>query len=1224
MTLNENTYFDRRYLLRKSLGQGASAQVWLAEDYQANNLRVALKILSERTGMDTYGIQNFQDEFTSVYNLHHQNILKPTGYSICEGVPYLVLPYCENGSAENMAGRCDESDIIKVLHDVAAGLEYLHSQGIVHQDIKPDNILVDDDCNFLVTDFGISTKAEGQGRGSSGRSGGTPEYMGPERSQKGALAEPEGDIWALGASVYELLTGYPPFGDHGGLLQATGEPIPDMPAGLQPEVAGLIRSCLDADPKNRPTAGQIRRLTERYIETGSWKEPGGKKYLYFSAAAAAVVVLAALLWLWDYNRTKVYYYKDYVEYWGVPKGIGRLSGSEWHHRDLTYRMEFCQRKIRRLSLVNSHDKLTGHTDTENMLTRFTDVRYYYTDDGKIDYKTVFDQAGKLLYKMDYDEALKTVTFRQNDEYGTEMNLKANTTDLQNQGKDFFEQKSNISRYLLTHDEQGLLTQLRYVGLQNVPAGDAENIYGIAYKYDKKGHKTEEQFLGADGEPTSNGIGLSIKCYAYDDDDNWCEVKYLNIERGPSHDGNNCTLVKIESDKWGNRIAERYYTIDGEPSLRTDMGAAGFSYKYDDSGHCTSRMMLGFDGKPIVGIKGFAEERMEWDDNGFLSRITLYDAQGQPANANLNNGENVFNRMDYKNSPCGLQLERAIYDEEGKPIQNANGVFKTVFAYDSIGNQLAEEYFDAAGKPAMWDGIFAKMSIDYDEFSRITAISFFDTDGKPVAREGEVSSYHSEYNRQGALVKTYFLDTKGKPALNNEFFASKTIDYDEVGNEKTVQCFDKQGKLTNNSMGVARREFTYDSQTNFCTVVREYNSRGGLVNTLTKTYDKRGNVVREQLTGPNGQLLPGRAVIHKEYDANNRLLVERCTNLKDQPMNKPGSKYAKVVNVYDSWGNIIEQTFWSTDGKPATDEQKAFKRIRKFNSMGLVVYERNLDATGKPLMGSTVNPEGTVEYDKFGNMVKIECLDGYGKPRLSSDGFFRMTAAYNNRNRCTEVAYYGLDEKLVKSKANDYARKTSEYNEHGDETKTCYYNVQNKLFRTDTYKYNDKNKPIEQTIKNDKGQPDDSFWGFSRCTITYNGGGLIPKQRAYYDRGGTRVAYQNYDGATKKWGNIVQANPMRGINVAGGSWKQAVIELSAQCPIQAGNGVVIRSVTLDGETVTFVVRITTLDIDYMSDEERNNIRSMMGPIKEGIKRTFGLPEAARLVIVLQDTNGQRVA
>lgn len=282
MVLKKGLLFDRRYLLINSLGQGASAQVWLAQDTMANNLKVAIKILSSFEGIDTIGVQNFQKEFTYVYNIQHQNLLTPTNYAICEGTPYLVLPYCENGSATSMLGRADESDVIKFLHDVSAALECLHAHNIVHQDIKPDNVLLDDDCNFLVTDFGISTQSRRSSSETNGNYGGTRAYMGPERFEKDATAVNMNDIWALGATAYEMISGNPPFGDNGGMVQAMGEPIPDLPDNLHPELRKIILGCLEPEPWNRPSAEEIRKKTQRYLETGSWKEKNEKISIHIS------------------------------------------------------------------------------------------------------------------------------------------------------------------------------------------------------------------------------------------------------------------------------------------------------------------------------------------------------------------------------------------------------------------------------------------------------------------------------------------------------------------------------------------------------------------------------------------------------------------------------------------------------------------------------------------------------------------------------------------------------------------------------------------------------------------------------------------------------------------------------------------------------------------------------------------------------------------------------
>lgn len=1221
MVLKKGLLFDRRYMLICNLGRGASAQVWLAQDTMVNNLLVAIKVLSSYQGIDTLGIQNFQKEFSYVYNIQHQNLLTPTNYAICDKTPYLVLPYCENGSATSMLGRSDENDVIKFLHDVSAALECLHSHNIVHQDIKPDNVLLDDDCNFLVTDFGISTQSVGTVTSESCGSKGTKAYMGPERFDKNAVPINMNDIWALGATAYEMIMGNPPYGDNGGMVQAIGESIPDLPETIQPEVRQIIISCLDAEPWNRPSAESIRKKTQLYLETGSWKEKDGRKYMYYSISAAVILLLGVVLGVWDYNRTKIVYYKDYVEYWGIPEGIGRLSGSEMHHRQQSYRMEFSQRKLRRLSLVNPEENLIGHNDTENMISRYVDVRYYYTDNGRIDYKAVYDQAGKLLFKMDYDEALKTVTFRQNDEYGTEMNLRANTTELQNQGRQLFESKSKISRYLLTYDEKGLLTKLLYVGLQNVPAGDAENVYGIQYKYDDKGHKIEEQFLGADGTPTCNGIGLSIKQFEYDEENNWSAVRYLNIDREASHDGNNCPLVRIKSDEWGNRIEETYHTIDGELSVRTDMGVSGFKYEYDDNGHCISHICIGIDGNNMPCRYGYVKHNFGYDENGYINIESFFDGDGNPASM-LDDGNSVSSYR-IENNKCGFPVTRSMFDEDGNPFECTYGFSKLIMNYDSLGNMLSIEYRNKSGEPVEYNGLYSKISLNYDEFYHVVSMRYYDTKNNLTINEDGISGILTEYNRQGAVTSIKFVDDKGKLTIGSGFYAQKKIDYDELGNEKTWQFFDAEGHLANNDNGVAREEFVYDSKTNFLIETRQYDYRGILVSARHMSHDKRGNTIKEYTVGSSGQLKNGTAVSNSEYNSDNQVVKNWWTNLKGQLVNCPGTKYAKSESKYDKRGNKIEQTFWDISGKPSVDGQGAFKREQRFNDLGLVIYERNLDATGKPLTGSKLNPEGRCEYDKQGNLIKLECYDGYGKPRLSSDGFFRMISKYNKQNKIVETSYFGVDGQLVMSHSNDYAKKTWEYNKKGLETLSTCYDVKGMSFRYDAYKYNEKNRLTEQLIQNEKRQQDDKFWGFSKMIISYNSNGLIPIQRTFYSKAGAKLGYQPYNSTTKQWGQVVVLNNQHHFNVVGGQWRQTIMEMAAQCPMDAGNGVQIRSLTLDGEIVTCIVRLINVNKEEISDEKIEELRGLLQFIKGQLRKALGLPSSVILEIEIQDKKGNRI-
>ena len=270
--LQENQQFANRYRLVKRLGQGAFSEVWKAEDTETGNLTVALKVYAPEKGLDEDGAKIFSEEFAIVFDVHHSNLLTPTYYAKENNSPYLVLPFCEQGNATRLIGKADERQVAQFLHDVSSALAYLHAKDIIHQDIKPDNVLIDDEGNFLVTDFGISTRIRSTLRKTVGdkKSAGTRAYMGPERFSKNPDPIKASDIWSFGATLFELMKGDVPFGEDGGLVQKMGAETPDVPGAYSPELKQLVERCLAKETWNRPTAIQLRDISEKYLRTGVW------------------------------------------------------------------------------------------------------------------------------------------------------------------------------------------------------------------------------------------------------------------------------------------------------------------------------------------------------------------------------------------------------------------------------------------------------------------------------------------------------------------------------------------------------------------------------------------------------------------------------------------------------------------------------------------------------------------------------------------------------------------------------------------------------------------------------------------------------------------------------------------------------------------------------------------------------------------------------------------
>jgi serine/threonine protein kinase len=275
-----NRLFDGHYKLLQPLStEGGTADVWLAIDVNTidvasddeedrgmegenTGMLVAIKIYRPKNALDVEGEQRFRDEFKIVYECRHENLLQPTNFSIFEGIPYLVLPYCKSGSSEQLIGKgLTSEEIWKFILDVSSGLNRLHTNEppIIHQDIKPANILIDNSNDYAITDFGISSKRGGtHGYYYEDENSGTMAYMAPERFLENAEPMSQSDIWAFGATLYEILTGNVPFGEEGGQNQAgQNMPMPQL-SNVSTDIQRLIYACLSKEPANRPSASQIR------------------------------------------------------------------------------------------------------------------------------------------------------------------------------------------------------------------------------------------------------------------------------------------------------------------------------------------------------------------------------------------------------------------------------------------------------------------------------------------------------------------------------------------------------------------------------------------------------------------------------------------------------------------------------------------------------------------------------------------------------------------------------------------------------------------------------------------------------------------------------------------------------------------------------------------------------------------------------------------------------
>ena len=227
-----------QYEVLELIGEGAMGTVYRA--YHAQLARTGAVKVMHAISPDSDSIARFRHEAQAIARMRHQNILNVFDFGEYEGTPYMIVEYVPGG---NLAGRMNQGLLpwgtaMRFLHGIAAGLDYAHSQGIVHRDVKPANVLLEKDETLVLADFGLAKLLRGSSLQSlTGVTTGTPAYMAPEQVT-GQEVGPAADRYSLATIAYEMLTGSIPFEGLGviELLYAHVHSDPARPSTLNPQL----------------------------------------------------------------------------------------------------------------------------------------------------------------------------------------------------------------------------------------------------------------------------------------------------------------------------------------------------------------------------------------------------------------------------------------------------------------------------------------------------------------------------------------------------------------------------------------------------------------------------------------------------------------------------------------------------------------------------------------------------------------------------------------------------------------------------------------------------------------------------------------------------------------------------------------------------------------------------------------------------------------------------
>src|ERR1700680_2255974 len=256
--LEPGTLLAERFEILQLLGQGGMGAVYKARDTELERL-VALKLIRPELASNPEILRRFKQELILAPRVTHRNVIRIFDLGQATGFKFITMEFVEGRDLRAVLrerGKISPEETVGIIAQVCRALESAHAAGVVHRDLKPQNIMLDGKDRVYVMDFGIAHSLETPGMTQTGALMGTPEYMSPEQA-KGMKVDPRSDLFALGIIFYEMLTGISPYKAETALatlLKRTQE-RPQPPAEVDPAIpkaiSDVVMKCLEIDRDHR-------------------------------------------------------------------------------------------------------------------------------------------------------------------------------------------------------------------------------------------------------------------------------------------------------------------------------------------------------------------------------------------------------------------------------------------------------------------------------------------------------------------------------------------------------------------------------------------------------------------------------------------------------------------------------------------------------------------------------------------------------------------------------------------------------------------------------------------------------------------------------------------------------------------------------------------------------------------------------------------------------------
>ncbi len=307
--LQPGTIIGDRYEILELLGQGGMGAVYKARDIELERL-VALKLIRPDLATHPEILRRFKQELILAREVTHRNVIRIYDLGQGQGVRFITMDYVEGRDLRALLhekGKLPPEEAVPIFVQIASALEAAHSAGVVHRDLKPQNIMVDKDGRVYVMDFGVARSLETPGMTQTGALMGTPEYMSPEQA-KGMKVDARSDLFSMGIIFYEMLSGVSPFKADTTMAtmfkrtQELAVPLAQLESGVPVALSDIVSKCLEIDREKRfASAREIAQQLEIWqgpsagSSTTILPAPRTAAYWKWASAALAILLVSAVI-----------------------------------------------------------------------------------------------------------------------------------------------------------------------------------------------------------------------------------------------------------------------------------------------------------------------------------------------------------------------------------------------------------------------------------------------------------------------------------------------------------------------------------------------------------------------------------------------------------------------------------------------------------------------------------------------------------------------------------------------------------------------------------------------------------------------------------------------------------------------------------------------------------------------------------------------------------------